>query len=123
VKKNKIETMKIQLDTIRKTIKIEESINCNDFFNTLNSLLPNNAWKEFNLEVGIINNWAEPIIIKEPYFVSISPGPQPSPYPNYPYPNYPYPSTLPWITCDNGTGGNNTINCTSLKEGVFNIQY
>ena len=113
--------MKIQLDTIRKTIKIEESINCNDFFNTLNSLLPNNAWKEFNLEVGIINNWLEPFIIREPYFVPISPSP--SPYPNYPYPNYP--PTLPWIICSTeGTDNKvNYNNCTSLKEGVFNIQY
>ena len=44
--------MKIQLDTINKTIKIEEQVNLKELVKTLEKLLPKGLWKEFDL----INN-------------------------------------------------------------------
>jgi hypothetical protein len=91
--------MKIQLNTTRKTIKIEESINLNELYETLESLLPEGKWKEFELLIENIFNWKEPINI--PYI---------PPFPNQPD------TILPWweapykITCD-------------LNPGLYNINY
>lgn len=116
--------MKIQLDTDNKTVKIEPNYDlktvtvqqdskfCNlgEFYDLLQKLLPNDLWREFKLEIGIINNFSSPIIIKE--FYPINPFPlQPMyipPYPTTPGPDYPQ---FPWITCDSG-----------LNKGTFNIQ-
>ena len=48
--------MKIQLDTINKTITIEEDTNLHDFYEQLNSLLPNGLWREFTLKVNKIKD-------------------------------------------------------------------
>lgn len=80
--------MKIQLDLDNKRIKVEQEVNMGDFFNTIKKLLPDNLWKEFTFDPTVINNWSNPIIIKE--------------YPTWPitspsipwHPNSPY----PWIT-------------------------
>ena len=55
--------MKLQLDTTAKTIKIEETVNLGEFIEKVEMLLPNGQWKEYKLEVSIINNWTSPIII------------------------------------------------------------
>lgn len=102
--------MKIQLDTINKTITIEEDTNLHDFYEQLNSLLPNGLWREFTLKVNKIKDWDNPI--------TINPNPQINPFvpfePN-PYGN-PYPSTYPqvWYT----TSGTDNI---TLNNGIYNI--
>jgi hypothetical protein len=100
--------MKIQLDTTNKKIKIEEEINIGELLEQLEKLLPNELYKEFSLEVNVINNWSNPIIV-EP----INPIP---PYPIQPIPYTPYPGfpNYPWITCG-------TSNLT-LNKGVFCIE-
>lgn len=74
--------MKIQIDTIEKTIKIEEKVNLGELFSYMEQLFPDLKWREFNLEVGTIINWINPITLPQ--------------YP-YPQPTDPY---YPWIiTC------------------------
>lgn len=83
--------MKLILDTINKTIQIEEVIQLNDLFETLEQLLPNGLWKEFTLEQKpiITTIWKDPIVIEKtnpfrdgPWYPSV---------PTYPtYPNQPF---------------------------------
>lgn len=104
--------MKIQLDTINKTITIEEDVNLHDFYEELNSLLPGGLWREFTLKVSRIKDWKNPITVT-PHtpinpFVPIDPNP--SPY------TTPYPPTFPqiWYT----TSGTDNI---TLNNGIYNI--
>lgn len=65
--------MKIQLDTEKKTIQIEEEVLLSKLINTLNALLPKQEWKKYTLKTNtVINNWSNPVIIKEyptgPYY-------------------------------------------------------
>ena len=102
--------MKLQLDTTRKTIKIEENVKLSTLVNTLNKLLPNKEWKEFTLETNTtIQSWVNPLIIRE-----------------YP-PVYPWWKN-PWI-CYNGTtidNSNGTMllktDTYTLKSGIYNIE-
>lgn len=58
--------MKIQLDTKAKTIKIEEDVKLKDFIAILDKLLPKKEWLKFTLETHtVINNWSNPIIIRD----------------------------------------------------------
>ena len=104
--------MKIQLDTINKTITIEEDVNLHDFYEELNSLLPGGLWREFTLKVSKIKDWNDPITITPNIpinpFVPIDPNP--SPYTS------PYPPTYPqvWYT----TSGTDNI---TLNNGIYNI--
>jgi len=104
--------MKIQLDTIEKIIRIEESINLGEFYNTIKKLLPDNEWKNFKIETNNTINWANPIVIRD--------------YPYNPTPVYPWWNT-PNITC--GTSSTSTgIASSSIKttidlnSGVYNIE-
>jgi len=102
--------MKIQLDTINKTITIEEDVNLHDFYEELNSLLPGGLWGEFTLKVSKIKGWDNPITITPS--TPIGPGiwnPTPSSFP-------PVPPTYPqvWYTTSN------TDNIT-LNNGIYNI--
>ena len=56
--------MKIQLDTVNKTIKIEEQVNIDEFIKVIKKLLPDNLWKEFSLETGVITYWNYPYYIE-----------------------------------------------------------
>ena len=93
--------MKIILDTLEKVIKIDESVNLGEFFETLEKILPMGEWKGFKLETNfsINSQWVTPIVLKE-YINPISPIPCPS----YPYPSYSWympihdPSDIPYIT-------------------------
>jgi len=108
--------MKIQLDTKKKSIKIEEPINLGEFIKTLEELLPNKKWKEFEIEVGTIINWGEPINITSYPTVII---PSPSPLNPYTYPWYSQPST---IYCGNQQGTSNATNVMGvLNEGIYNV--
>ena len=97
--------MKIQLDLDNKKIRVEEETNLNEFFKAIKKLLPNDEWKQFTFDPTVINNWTNPIIIKE--------------YPNYPSsPIQPWPMSPPWwITC-----GTTTSNDLVPQSGVFNVQ-
>lgn len=106
--------MKIQLDTIKKTITIEEDVNLHDFYEQLNSLLPGGLWREFTLKITKITEWRDPITITP--HTPIGPGISPLPNTFPPYDN-PYPPLYPqvWYTTSTNT---DTI---SLNRGVYNI--
>ena len=55
--------MRIRIDTIAKTIKLEQSAKIVEILSVIKKLLPDN-WKEYSLEpVDVINNWYNPITI------------------------------------------------------------
>lgn len=105
--------MKLQINTTDKTIKIEESVNVYEFFQMIQNLFPNNLWKDFKLETNVINNWSNPIIIKE--------------YPIYPVNPFPYnpPYNPTWVTCQTGVHAENGFASSkttyNLNPGIFNI--
>jgi hypothetical protein len=103
--------MRIQLDTINKTITIEEDVNLHDFYEELNSLLPGGLWREFTLKVSKIKDWENPINI--PPTTPHIWDPTPNSFP--PYDN-PYPPSFPqvWYT----TSGTDNV---SLNKGIYNI--
>ncbi len=97
--------MRIQLDTNQKTIKVEESVNLDEFMKAVKKLFPNNEWKEYRLETNTIINWTYPIVY-EPYKV------------------YPWWETNPYISP--GTITYKVIDITGAStesySGVYNIQ-
>ena len=58
--------MKLQIDTKEKTIKIEETVNLEKLFETLEKLLPKGEWKLFSLEMIATIVWDNPITV--PYY-------------------------------------------------------
>ena len=93
--------MKIQLDTNLRVIRLEESVNLGELAEMLDKLLPENKWKEYKLEVTILQNWSSPIIIER--------------YPPTPI----YPWWQPYYT----TGDFITNNAhTTSSNGVYNLQ-
>jgi hypothetical protein len=106
--------MKIQLDTINKTITIEEDVNLHDFYEELNSLLPSGLWREFTLKVAKITEWRNPITIT-PHtpinpFIPIGVPNEVNPYTS-PQPSF-YPQV--WYT----TSGTDSV---TLNSGIYNI--
>jgi hypothetical protein len=108
--------MRIQLDTVRKTIKIEEEVLMGEFMDKIKILFPNKTWREFKLISGVITEWINPII----YPI----------YPVYPtipiYPDIPIWYQQPWIICTTSEtiyqGGNVSSGITvDYKPGVYNI--
>ena len=85
--------MKIILDTLKKVIKINESVTLGEFFETIERMLPLGEWKEFRLEVDVSINlqWVTPIILRE-YI---------NPLPVINYPSYPWYKPYPDITYSN----------------------
>ena len=64
--------MKIQLDTVAKTIKVEGNINMGELIANLDKILPK-IWKEYELQSQTtIVNWSSPIYIEKhwPYYPS-----------------------------------------------------
>ncbi len=60
--------MKLQLDTTRKTIKVEGNVVISELISTLERLFPNAEWKEMTLETNVtINNWTAPFVIERNY--------------------------------------------------------
>jgi len=110
--------MKLQLDTAKKTVRIENDIKLSQLIKTLKALLPND-WKEFTLRTNTtISQWINPTIIKK--------------YPIYPaWPSYPWygGSSITYFGSNLTTAGNqasymNTVKDTKceLKSGVFNVE-
>lgn len=55
--------MKLQIDTVAKTIKLEQSAKITQIIAMVKKLLPND-WKEYHLEaVQTIYNWYNPVYI------------------------------------------------------------
>ena len=94
--------MKLQIDTLNKSIKLEQDVTFSELIETMEKLFPKGEWKSYTLETNtVIMNWRDPIII----------NPHPV-YPVYPTPSWPW-----WqnpITCDTGTG----VEITS----VYNVE-
>ena len=104
--------MKIQLDTDKKTITIEEDVLLSKLIETLDKILPNKEWKKFTLKINTtISYWQHPIDIDKytcPYI---------------PYKRYDF----PWwnnIMCSQniGYGGKLQDTTSTLNSGVYNIQ-
>lgn len=96
--------MKVQLDTINKTITIEEDVNLHDFYEQINAILPDGKWREFTLKVGKIVEWRQPITIT------------PDTTPINPYTN-PYDPLGTQIWYATSTGD------LELNKGVFNYNF
>ena len=54
--------MKLQIDTLEKVIRIEESVNLGELVDVLDRMFPNQMWFDFRLEPHIVS-WRNPIII------------------------------------------------------------
>jgi hypothetical protein len=90
--------MKIQLDTVLKTIKVEEDVNLNELFTGLSRIFPNKEWKEYKLLTSAVIYWSDPIVI--------NPWPVINPYPTY-----------PWITW-----GDTTQPQYEITNGTYSIE-
>lgn len=73
--------MRLQLDTVAKTIKIEDDVNLNDLLALVKKLLPDNEWRKYSLSANVtIKSWSDPIIIHDHYYwprlepIRIDPG-------------------------------------------------
>jgi hypothetical protein len=113
--------MKIQIDTVGKTLTIEEDVNLDEFYNEINTLLPGGLWREFTLKITKITEWKDPIVLPntDPYNPFNTPGTGNPPYPTTPGTS-PYPG-IPqiWYT----TTGTDTVTNGDyrLNQGVFNV--
>lgn len=125
--------MKLQIDSTNKKITIQDPVNLSEFFEMVKGLFPNDMWKEFTLETNVINNWTNPIIIKEyPVYPSNPLYPiNPPLYPQIPINPYPQnpsaPPFVPWVTYGSygsteGTYGSEGSNSYSLNKGIFNVE-
>jgi hypothetical protein len=100
--------MKLVLDTVQKTIKIEESVNLGELIETLEIMLPMGVWKEFTLETNTQIVWKSPIIFKE--YIRTSPL--------YPYPTFPWYNPIPQITYTN----EGILGASQLQTGTYCIE-
>ena len=57
--------MKLQLDTVNKTITLEEKVKLSELFDLLEKLFPDGKWKDYKLESKQIINWTSPIVIEK----------------------------------------------------------
>ena len=55
--------MKIQIDTDRKTLRIEGDVYVTEFIAKVKSLFPNGKWKEYKLETNVEIVWSNPIYL------------------------------------------------------------
>ena len=100
--------MRISIDTISKTIEVEQDVKLKDLIKNLKSMFPNREWEEFSLKTTTtIQNWSYPIY----YPIYTEPAPQKQWWES------------PWY-CQS----NNITNATpisesyNLVEGIFNVQ-
>ena len=81
--------MKLEINTEEKKIKLTETVNLGELFTFLEEFLPDLKWREYSIEVNVVNNWVNPIT--------------PITVPTYPYPAYPSDPNYPWITYSTST--------------------
>ena len=104
--------MKLQLDTTKKTIKLESNVKISELVKTPKKLFPNGEWQDFTLETNVtIHGWSSPIFIKT--------------YPTVTYPTYPW---YEKVWCD-GSNSSTTLSSSakseavmSLKAGMYNVE-
>lgn len=91
--------MKIQLDTINKTVKVEEQVNLKEFLKVIKKLLPSGEWEQYSLDGSQITYWSYPYVIET-------------------WPKYP---TYPWYdyTTSGGTVNiaSSDYNCNTMVRG------
>lgn len=95
--------MKLQLDTVAKTIRLEEATILGEFFAAIDLMFPDDAWKEFKIETNTIINWSRPVVIN----------------PFTPY----VPWNQPWYVCT--TSGTSCANANSyeLTQGTYCVEF
>lgn len=87
--------MRIEIDTINKTIKLLDAVSLKELFYKLRQILPNGEWKQFTLDTNtIVNHLSFPTVIEK-------------------YPKISYPSTPPWYCCSTEDGSYH------LKSGKY----
>jgi len=57
--------MKLQLDTEEKLITIEDSVIIGELLKVLKEILPNGLWKKYSIKSATIDNWYNPIYIRD----------------------------------------------------------
>lgn len=72
--------MKIQIDTEKKTITLNETTNLKNLFSTVKTILPKD-WEEYELKIEPITNWVNPIYVQP---INVFPS-NPLIRPNYPW--------------------------------------
>ena len=82
--------MKLNINTTDKIIRLEEQVNLGELFTFLEEILPDLKWREYSIEVNVVNNWGNPIYT--PPFMPYTPV---NPIYNPTTPTYP---SNPWIT-------------------------
>lgn len=70
--------MRLQLDTVGKTITLESNVQLSELVKHLEKLLPKDSpfghWKEFTLQTNnVITNWYNPIYVQPYYQPTITP--------------------------------------------------
>lgn len=113
--------MNIQIDTNKKILKLQESVNLGEFMENLPKLFPNNEWKEYTLETNVDINWSNPIVIERRVYDQ--------------YPLF-YLHCAPWYTNSpvyvgdvlgtTGTPftvtiGDNISKCYTGNDGIYNV--
>jgi hypothetical protein len=123
--------MKLQLDTTRKILKIEEDVKLSKLISVVKRLLPNGEWQDFTLITNtVIEKWVNPIPYK-PYWPDVYPWWQQPWYATNPI--YIVSSTplMNNSSCLKATGdvlvtvsnlSPNTNSIYELKDGVYNIE-
>ncbi len=97
--------MRIQLDTEKKTIKVDGNVELKELVEALEKLLPKGLWKEFTLQNEPITLWQNPIIIEREV--------RREPYWNPPI----------WVNTQPLTSDPGIVYCSSnLKSGQFNLE-
>jgi hypothetical protein len=104
--------MRIQLDSVLKIIKVEETVNFGELIKYLEKLLPKDStigyWKDFKLETNtIIYNWNYPVYINNP--IPLQPI-----YPTWTINPLPYKQNE--ITCTD-------IKIASTPNGIYNLEF
>ena len=59
--------MKVEINTQEKIIKLTETVNLGELFTFLEEILPDLKWREYSIEVNVVNNWQNPIVPFTPY--------------------------------------------------------
>ena len=114
--------MKLQIDTDKKTIKIEENINLKKLIDSIKKLFPDKEWEGYELQTNTtILNWSSPVYITPKYDWSYKPWNQPM-----------YVQDYDTINCSNQTPSNTSgyshtvttlMNSTphTLTNNIYNL--
>ena len=100
--------MKIQIDTINKTVKIESTVLLSDLIDLMRKLFPDGDWKEWHIEANSTIYWTTPYVY--PYRYD-------SPY-RYDYNKWTIGSAYRF-------GGTTDIPCDTIRTnctGIINIE-